>query len=107
MTAYGAIRGWKGQLDHMVGHKNQAKLPPPLFWYKNRQCLCRLQLGGDRVTFTLAYVSSMVLTLWAAMIQHSYLLTVVFCAVQVKRNTSVRTILVYKKPLSFISTALV
>ena len=57
MGSFGALRGVKAQL----------------------QTLCQL----NRLPFTLAYVSTMIATLWAACIKRSFLLTVIASALQI------------------------
>jgi len=57
MGAFAALRGPMAQAKHMI-HK-------------------------DRLPFSAAYVSSMLATLYAAMYMHSYVLTVIFSAIQI------------------------
>ncbi|CAD7700703.1 unnamed protein product [Ostreobium quekettii] len=57
MAAFAALNGWKQQLKHMV--------------------------SKDRIAFSAGYVGSMLATGYAAVILKSYILSLVFCTVQV------------------------
>ena len=56
MAAFGALRGFKAQLEHMT--------------------------QGDRLPFTACYVGSMLATLYAALFMHSYVFCIIFSAAQ-------------------------
>lgn len=57
LASVGALRGWKQQAQHMMSR--------------------------ERLPFTAGYLSSMFLTIYAAMVMHSYLFSLLGCAAQV------------------------
>mmetsp|Transcript_10588 Transcript_10588/g.30161 ORF Transcript_10588/g.30161 Transcript_10588/m.30161 type:complete len:244 (-) Transcript_10588:85-816(-) len=57
MSAFAALKGWKAQVSHMM--------------------------QKERLPFSIGYISSMLGTLYAAMVMHSYLLSIICSAAQV------------------------
>ena len=105
LSAFVSLRGWRHQLTHML---SADRLLFTLGKIKTRSCVIRgllwlyfssvmsvlckcMNLCGALKMLAAAYAGSMAGTLYAALSLHSYVLSLVFCAAQVRSTRNRQT----------------